>query len=76
MVTYGYPTDEDKAKWPEIERLTKIESRKQDLMAQLKAKEEGYVYSLMSGDMFDTNTSWADKKKAEWLLLKQELKGL
>ena len=50
--------------------------RKSDLMLQIKSKEDGYIYSLMSGDMFDAKTSWADKKKAEWLLLKQELKGL
>jgi hypothetical protein len=70
-VTYGYPTEEDKAKWPEIERLAKIEERKAQLMAEIKHLEESYNYSMLDGEI-----EWANQKKAQRAILKQELNSL
>lgn len=70
-VTYGYPTEEDKAKWLEIERLQNIEERKPQIMAEIKSLEERIYYSELDGE-----TEWANQKKAQRLLLKEELRAL
>lgn len=45
--------------------------RKQELLGQIKDIEGRILYSMIDGD-----TVWVEKKKAERLVLKNELKGL
>lgn len=47
------------------------EERKIRLMLQIKSLEEGYNYSMMDGEI-----EWANQKKAQRLLLKEELRAL
>lgn len=42
-----------------------------DLLAKIKTLEDGILYSIIDGD-----EEWVANKKAQRLLLKQELKGL
>ena len=68
-VTYGYPTEEDKAKWPEIE----AEANRLELMAQKKSEisalELKNLRKLYDGeDMTVVN--------AERLKLRNEIKQL
>ena len=69
MVTYGYPTEEDKAKWPEIEaeanRIASLNQKK----AEVSALELKNLRKLYDGeDMTAIN--------AERLKLRNEIKKL
>ena len=47
------------------------EERKIELLAQIKALEEGILYSMINGDEV-----WVENKKAQRIALKQELRAL
>ncbi len=47
------------------------EERKIELIAQIKALEEGILYSMINGDEV-----WVENKKAQRTALKQELRAL
>ena len=52
------------------------ERKRQDLLGQISTIEKGIYYSELDGDMKDETISWADFKKAQRLLLKQQLANL
>jgi hypothetical protein len=68
-VTYGYPTEEDKAKWPEIEAREKKIADIQAKKAEVSALELKNLRKLYDGEDISSIN-------AERLKLRNEIKSL